>query len=118
VVDNPDLERLEGLLAQFNLFDAFGMRRQELRHSDFLAFLLDPRQTHGLGDAFVTRLLQRVLMTTDRPSAVSPIDLAVWSLDRLLVRREWRYIDLLLVDTEHRLVVIIENKTGSPEILG
>jgi hypothetical protein len=37
-------------------------------------------------------------------------------LDRLLVRREWHYIDLLLVDEEHRLVVIIENKTGSPEI--
>jgi hypothetical protein len=117
VVDNPDLERLEGLLAQFNIFDAFGMRRQELRHSDLLAFLLDPRQTHGLGDAFVTRLLQRVLMTSNLPSpAVSPVDLAVWSLDRLLVRREWHYIDLLLVDEEHRLVVIIENKTGSGEI--
>jgi hypothetical protein len=61
-VDNPDFERLEALLAQFNLFDAFGMTRQELRHSDFLAFLLDPRQTHGLGAAFVTSLLQRVLM--------------------------------------------------------
>jgi hypothetical protein len=44
------------------------------------------------------------------------VDLAGWSLDELQVRREWHYIDLLLVDTEHRLVVLIENKTGSPEI--
>jgi hypothetical protein len=115
-VDNPDLARLEDLLAQFNIFDAFGMTNLELQHSDFLAYLLDPRQAHGLGDAFVTRLLQRVLMTSGRSSSVSPVDLTVWSLDRLLVRREWRYIDLLLVDVEHRFVVIIENKIGSREI--
>lgn len=42
VVDNHDLERLEALLAEFNIFEAV---RQELRHSDFLAFLLDPAQT-------------------------------------------------------------------------
>jgi hypothetical protein len=45
VVENDDLETLEGLLEQFNIFEALGVARQELRHSDFLAFLLDPRQT-------------------------------------------------------------------------
>ncbi|MBI3980347.1 MAG: hypothetical protein HY331_19405 [Chloroflexi bacterium] len=43
VVDNPDLERLEALLDQFNISEAVGALRQELRHSDFLAFLLNPR---------------------------------------------------------------------------
>ncbi len=36
VVDNEDLERLESLLDQFNIFEAVGMVRQEIRH-----FLLD-----------------------------------------------------------------------------
>jgi hypothetical protein len=117
--ENRVLERLEDLLTQFNIFDAFGVTRQELRHSDFLAFLLDPRQPHGLGDAFVTRLLRRVLSTSNLSSpAFGPADLDAWSLDRLLVRREWHYVDLLLVDEEHRLVVIIENKIGSGEIPG
>ena len=53
VVDNPDLERLEALLDEFNIFEAIGAVRVELRHSDFLAFLLNPTQNHGLGDAFV-----------------------------------------------------------------
>jgi hypothetical protein len=53
VIDNPDLERLEALLDRFNLFEALGIVRQELRHSDLLAFILDPRQPHGLGDAFL-----------------------------------------------------------------
>ena len=62
VVENADLEALEGFLEQFNIFEAVGVVRQELRHSDFLAFLLDPRQNHRLGDAFVQRLLQRILV--------------------------------------------------------
>ena len=57
VVDNPDLERLEALLDQFNIFEAIGAVRQEVRHSDFLAFLLNPQQNHGLGDTFLKRLL-------------------------------------------------------------
>ncbi len=43
VVGNEDLERLEALLDQFNIFEAIGVVNQELRHSDFLAYLLDPR---------------------------------------------------------------------------
>src|SRR4030088_1373392 len=80
VVDNPDLERLEALLDQFNIFEVIGAVRQELRHSDFLAFLLDPQQNHGLGDAFCKRLLQKILVDVD-PSTIpiSPIDLDVWS---------------------------------------
>src|SRR5215212_6607283 len=62
VVENADLEALEGLSEQFNIFEAIGVVRQELRHSDFLAFLLDPRQNHRLGDAFVRRLLQKILI--------------------------------------------------------
>src|SRR3954454_8015648 len=74
VVDNTDLETLEGLIAQFNIFEAIGVVRQELRHSDFLAFLLDPRQNHGLGDTFVRRLLQKILIDArGLASSLSPV---------------------------------------------
>jgi hypothetical protein len=116
VVDNPDLERLEALLDQFNIFEAIGAVWQELRHSDFLAFLLDPQQNHGLGDAFLKRLLQKVLVSAkgDR-MPITPIDLDVWSLDEVFVRREWQNIDILLEDEAHKLAIIIENKIGSIE---
>jgi PD-(D/E)XK nuclease superfamily protein len=116
VVENPDLERLEELLDRFNVFEAVGVVRQELRHSDFLAFLLNPQQPHGLGDLFLKRLLQRTLASNRREALpISLIDLDVWSLDDTLVLREWSNIDLLLVNETHRLVVIIENKIGSGE---
>jgi len=116
VVDNPDLERLEALLDLFNIFEAIGAIRQELRHSDFLAFLLSPQQNHGLGDAFLKRLLQKALPSGGSKDAlVTPIDLDVWGLDQALVLREWQNIDILVLDEAHRLAVIIENKIDSSE---
>jgi hypothetical protein len=116
IVDNKELEQLESLLEQFNIFEAIGAVRQELRHSDFLAFLLDPQQNHGLGDTFAKKLLQRLLSNFERSRfPVSPIDFDVWSLDQTVVLREWQSIDVLLVDELHQLVVLIENKVDSSE---
>src|SRR5687768_14365467 len=116
VVDNPDLERLEALSAQFNIFEAIGAVRQELRHSDFLAFLLDPRQTHGLGDHFLRLLLQRALRANPGTQAsVTPIDLDLWSLVQAVVLREWQNIDILVLDERNRVAVVFENKIFSGE---
>ncbi|HMN30082.1 MAG TPA: PD-(D/E)XK nuclease family protein [Caldilineaceae bacterium] len=116
MIDNPDLDHLESLLAQFNLFEALGAVRQELRHSDFLAFLLNPQQSHGLGDAFVKRLLQRVIAAAEpSPAGLTRLELDLWDLSELEVRREWRNIDLLLLSETHRLAVVIENKIDSGE---
>jgi len=116
VVDNSDLEQLEAHLGQFNIFEAIGAVRQEIRHSDFLAFLLNPKENHGLGDEFVTRLLQKSLLSAhELPTFISPVDLDVWNLDNLQVRREWQDLDILLVDESKGFVVIIENKIDSGE---
>lgn len=116
VVNNPDLERLEALLDQFNIFEAVGIVRQELRHSDFLAFLLDPQGNYGLGDAFIKRLLQQVLMSTPDVSAlITPIELSLWDLGGMEVQREWHYMDIFLLDEQNRLAIIIENKVDTGE---
>src|SRR5829696_7264496 len=103
-VGNRDLECLEALLDRFNLFEATGFIRQELRHSDFLAFLMDPRGNHRLGDIFLKRLLQSVVMADgDVPVSVTPTELDQWDLGRVEVRREWHHIDILLLDEAHKL---------------
>jgi hypothetical protein len=106
---------LESLLDRFNIFEALGAVRQEVRHSDFLAFLLNPRQNHGLGDLFVKRLLQEAIQHTDFSQPITPIDLDLWDLDDIEVRREWQSIDILILDELHKLAVIIENKIDSGE---
>lgn len=116
VVDDPDLARLESLISEFNIFQALGVIRAEVRHSNLLAFLLDPTESHGLGDAFLRRFLQRAIAGVPRDRAsVSPVDLDVLDLDGADVRREWRHIDVLVIEPRSKLVVIIENKIDSSE---
>ena len=114
VVDNPDLERLETILAEFNIFEALGAIHQELRHSDFLAFLMDPSRNHGLGDAFLKRFLKRVLADANT-APIRAVEIDVADLDSAVVRREWNNIDILVEDDVNRLVFAIENKIDSGE---
>jgi hypothetical protein len=86
-----------------NIFEAAGMRRQEIRHSNFLAFLLSPQETHGLGDAFLKRLLQKTLNNSSAdPPPVSALTVALADFSDVLVSREWRNIDLLV---ESKIIV-------------
>jgi hypothetical protein len=74
VVNNPELEELETVLGQFNIFEALGAVRQELRHTDFLAFLLNPSQNHGLRDYFTKRFIQKAIIShKEKMQAGSPI---------------------------------------------
>jgi hypothetical protein len=116
IVSNPDLERLEALLAKFNIFEAIDAVRQELRHSDFLAFLLNPSENHGLGDIFLKKFLMRVPTDADNPS-LSAIEIDVSNLQGAEIRREWRNIDILIHvhDSVSRLVCAIENKVYTTE---
>ncbi|MBK9032264.1 MAG: PD-(D/E)XK nuclease family protein [Myxococcales bacterium] len=116
VVENRELEQLEALLSQFNLFEAIGAVRRELRHSDMLAFLLRPTEAHGFGDHFLRRLLQRALArATSSPTAITPVMLDVSELHEASVRRESNNIDILIIDERNRLAVILENKIDAAE---
>ncbi len=115
IVENPDLERLEVLLDQFNIFEALNAVRVEMRHSDFLAYLLNPNQNHGLGDLFAKRLIQRAITSAPGLTTIRPIDLDINDLDSAIVLREWQNIDILLLDEKNGVGVIIENKVDSNE---
>jgi hypothetical protein len=111
VVDNPDLERLEVLLDQFNIFEAIGAPWQVSRHSSLLAFLLNPQGNHRLGDQFIKRFLQKAVVSAyDVQVPINAIDLDVWDMDQIIVLRESQRIDILLLDERHRIAVIIENR--------
>ena len=119
VVGNPDLTRLETELAQFNLFEAIGVVRSEVRHSDFLAFLLDPSQNHGLGEFFLKSFLQHTLLSARGGDlALNPIEVDTWDLGDTEVRREWQNIDILLINQRLGFICLIENKIDAGEHSG
>lgn len=112
----PRLPELAALLRRpprFNILSALGLSRQELRHSALLAYLLDPREPHGLGDSFARALLGQVA-----PLLPESLDVPALSLAGMTVQREWNYIDVLLEAPTDRLAVIIENKVDSDEHSG
>jgi hypothetical protein len=120
IVENEDLEKLESKLAQFNIFEAIGVVRQELRHSNFLAFLLNPSENHRLDDIFLKRFLKRLLLeeyepTDEKYTKVSPVDIDIADFTDADVRREWQNIDILIHSPRNKLVCAIENKIDAGE---
>ena len=120
LVLDRDLERLEDLLAEFNLFDVLKIERRELQHSALLAWLLDPRGSHGLRDYFLRRFLsEATAQARERGVAdVTPLDVDGWKLDDIEVATERHNIDVLLIDEADRFVCLIENKIGAGEHSG
>ncbi|MBL9085297.1 MAG: PD-(D/E)XK nuclease family protein [Planctomycetales bacterium] len=112
---SPVLKQIEKRCRRLNIFDVLGVARYELSHSNFLAWLLSPSETHDCGAFFIEKLLDdlasvqpvasefcNVVGTSSKPSSID-------------VRREWMNIDLLVLFHETKCVVAIENKIDSAE---
>lgn len=113
---DDDLQGLEQRLGRFNIFDALGVVRREINHSNFLAWLLDPYASHGQGDLFLKAVLIDLLRKSPpdrRPFSAVEIDGS--DLRGVEIRREWKNIDLLISCEEPAFVVAIENKVYSGE---
>ena len=62
LVDNAELEELSAKLAIFNIFNVLRIKDVEIRHSNVVAWLLDPLGSHGLGQAFLRRVISTILL--------------------------------------------------------
>lgn len=114
-------ETLDCFPGAFNVFEAVGMIGQEIKHSNFLAFLLDPNQKHPFGDVFVRSLLMQAARNSS-DKTFSPLEVALQGYSDLEVYREWhdqqiskRKIDIVMVSRKNRAVYVIENKVGATE---
>jgi hypothetical protein len=112
-VNNPDLDEIRAHLSKFNPIKTMGMARMEIRHSAILAWLLNPQETHGLGDKFLKAFISEALR--GHHAAMQPSALKVSQADMMdtEVRREWRHIDILLMSPRNKWVFVIENKFDS-----
>jgi len=58
LASDPSFLRLHRELSKFNIFKATGIGNQEIKHTRFLGYLLDPNESHGFRDEFLLRFLQ------------------------------------------------------------
>ena len=109
---SEDLEELNNLTGHFNIFNALKLQNNEIRHSNFLAWLMTPYESHKLGDYFLKEFLKSAIkeysLNTD--ISLSLKDIAFLKLDDAEIRREYKNIDLLIVSAQNKFVCIVENK--------
>lgn len=110
LIDN-DFEQLSLIRNKPNIFETLGVKSYEIRHSNFLAWLLDPNGNHGLKNYFLKRFLINIFK--DVKSKIKVIDIHNLLEQNILIHRERFYIDLL-VEFDNA-VVIIENKINAVE---
>ena len=118
LVLDSDLERLEDLLAEFNLFDVLNIAGRELQHSAFLRWLFDPKGSHGVRDYFLRVFLSQAAAAAQPQGVldiVSPLDVDGWALSDVEVVNERHYIDILALSENDGFACLIENKIFSPE---
>ena len=95
--------------AQFNLFEALGITRKEQFQSRFLAFLLDPRESHDQGEMFLRTFLERILSLDSLPQC---LDRAVVKLESVIAT--YGRVDIVITLPDRRIIVI-ENKVDASE---
>jgi len=119
LIDNPELDKLEGLLSQFNIFETLNIVQAEVRHSNVLAWLLEPTSNHGIGNYFLQQFL-KVFVNENKSmlsNVLSIFDIEMFGFGDVEIRREYKNIDILVIITEEskKLVLTIENKVKSLE---
>lgn len=136
---DSDLKDLEKRFDKFNIFDCLRLTRTEIRHSNFLAWLLDPNETHGLKDYFLKEFLKIILINNknvinsinkkdikvkkynsdnnetviERYTVPSIFDIDYWDMQNTEILREHENIDLLIIDETNKFVFVIENKVDT-----
>lgn len=117
VVNNPKLEELEAKLKVFNPFNVLRISQHEIRHSNVLAWLLDPKANHNLGDYFLKKFIFKVVLANEEKysETISLADLMLKDFTSSIVTREEKNIDILVKSQENKLILIIENKIKSDE---
>ncbi|MBT2691776.1 PD-(D/E)XK nuclease family protein [Bacillus sp. ISL-55] len=111
---------------QFNPLKVLRVDQFEIRHSNVLAWLLDPNENHHLGNFFVKQILSRLVTRQENEDKLVGIDFLSYmhaSFSDAEIYREVkthtsRYIDLVVVLPSHKLVLVIENKFHAFESLG
>ena len=121
-VNNEDLNKLESLINAFNPLKVLRVSDYEIRHSNILAWLLDPNSHHGLGDTLFKNILLEILRSGAQDGILrkgdgfpSIEDVINSDFNDLQVLREWRNVDVFAISPSNNLLFVVENKVYSSE---
>ena len=118
---DPHPAQLKSLAEQqrreVNFFEVLGVHDSEAVHSNVLAWLLNPQANHGAGSHFLENFLDRTVEAANDLGIPSADPTKIRSIDwsETEVRREWQYIDILILNRKAGFVCAVENKIRADE---
>jgi hypothetical protein len=121
VIGNPDFEEVERAFGGFCPFEAMRVEKHEIRHSNFLAYYINPNRPHGFGTECLKAMMRSVAKAYRQwPSAlderaITPLDFHVMDFEGAGVHREWRSVDLLVELPDRKMIVALELKIDARE---
>ena len=98
--------------ANFNIFQILGVQSNEIRHSAFLAELLNVQGSHAQGSKYLDLFLEHLKMNNivfdfDSKTSKTFVEYHIGEVDN--EKKEGGYIDILICDNQNRCIAI-ENK--------
>ncbi len=115
LLKDSQFEELELSLQKPNFFQILSVQHKEIKHSNFLAWLLNPRSAHGLSALFLKKFLMDVF-SSDRLIWIDEFYVDKLNFDKVKVLREWKGIDILIIQDE--FVACVEHKLYAGEVEG
>ncbi len=112
-VNNENLDQIEAYLGRFNPIKVMKMERMEIRHSAILAWLLDPKETHGLGDRFLKAFLGEAMSGQSDLGHPTALDISQSDMRDAEIRCEWQNIDIFVLSPSNQWAFVVENKFDS-----
>lgn len=112
LLDIGCLNKLSKWTDRFNLFDVLKITRTEIRHSNVLAWLLDPHENHGLGSTVLQGFVRFAASSFEDRDMFGEL---LMDLSSFTVQREWKKIDILALSDENKYAIVVENKIDSRE---
>lgn len=97
-----------------NLFDVLKLSLHEIRHSNMLAWLMDPHGNHGLNDSFLKNWFSYSTPLKNL-AQLDCTNFTVKTENSNVVNDKQGRIDILLISENPKIVICIENKINSSE---
>ena len=60
LLDDENLNTINMSVSEFNPFRVLKLEHYEIRHSNFLVWLLNPQESHGLRGVFLKKFLEKI----------------------------------------------------------
>jgi hypothetical protein len=114
LITDDEFSKLQNISYGLNFFKIAGIASQEIKHSNTIAWFLDPLGHHNFGSLFfrkfITRLFEEKKEYFDEQN-INILELLLSDLDNLkIIREKENDIDILIKSKNNEFVICIENK--------